>query len=73
MKTTTFSKFLKNCATRDNAVGDFARDWLKDGSPRKPQPSKGINQIIQYLESRNACPGCLEAAKAAWHEWRPQG
>lgn len=47
-------------------VGDLARDMQGD----KEFPRDGnIDEILEYLESKGACFGCLDACMEAWKEY----
>lgn len=47
-------------------MGDLARDMKGD----KEFPRNGNQEeILEYLESQNACLGCMTACREAWAEY----
>ena len=51
-------------------VGDLARDMKGD----KEFPRDGsLDEILEYLESKGACFGCLDACMEAWKEYEREG
>jgi hypothetical protein len=70
---TTFTRFIRGQRRRQDAIGDFARDWLSDRRhtpPRKPRGQVDWARMVLYLESRNASFAAIEAARRAWNEWK---
>lgn len=63
---TTFKKWLRSQRHRQDAVGDFARDWCAD--PDAP-PVRLHRQIERYLNERGVEEKVQEAARRAWVEW----
>lgn len=65
----TFSTWLRTQTKRDDAIGDFARDWVLDRSSKKPRGPYGFAALRHYLAKREACRGALNAARKAWDEY----
>ena len=54
---------------REDAVGDFCRDWVAD----RDRPRGSFSSwwyVHQYLLSVNAIPEAIDAGRRAWAEWR---
>lgn len=66
----TFTNFLRRQRRREDAVGDFARDWIKDKGAGRPRGAYNLAAVGRYLERRNACAEAHDAARTAWREWR---
>jgi len=63
--------FYKWCVDKyygeDSPLGDLASDIKNDkGFPRE---SKNKREIIQYLECKNACSGCIESFDYAFKQY----
>ena len=52
-----FLKWLKLQIERNDPIGDLARDWIDDGKPKI--------FTLDYLYSKNACSGAIDAYHAA--------
>jgi hypothetical protein len=66
-----FTTWLAAQKSRNNPVGDLARDAADDS--RFPRRVASLNRLTAYLASRGACPGALEAARRAWKEFQTAG
>ena len=61
-----FSEWLKQFAGQQNAVGDLARDVLRD----RTAPALNSRQDWRlHLDSRNACDGALDVFERAWAKY----
>ena len=61
-----FSEWLKQFAGQQNAVGDLARDVLRD----RTAPALNSRQDWRlHLDSRNACDGALDVFELAWKRY----
>lgn len=66
----TFTRYLKTQIKKNDRVGDFARDWIKDESGKKPRGYKHWNAVESYLSSQGACQAAIDSGKDAWEEWK---
>ena len=64
-----FKTFLKTKQHQNDAIGNFARDWLEDRRYKKPSGSN-LAKLIAYLESVRARSEYITAAEATWNKWR---
>jgi hypothetical protein len=64
-----FETFLKTKQHQNDAIGDFARDWLKDSTYKKPSGSN-LAKLISYLDSAGATIEYITAAETAWNSWQ---
>ena len=61
-----FSEWLKQFSGQQNAIGDLARDVLRD----RTAPTLSSRQDWRlHLDSRNACDGALDAFELAWKRY----
>ena len=61
-----FSEWLKQFAGQQNAIGDLARDVLRD----RTAPTLNSRQDWRlHLDSRNACNGALDVFERAWAKY----
>jgi hypothetical protein len=66
----TFLQYLRRQQSRDDPIGDFARDALKDKSKYKPRGMSNLSMWEEYLgNSVNACAGARAALRAAWQDY----
>lgn len=63
----TFNKWCKQQLKREDAVGDFARDFLADKCGRRLQRPMKI--MYHLAEVHNAIPGARYAFTTAWGEY----
>ncbi len=63
----SFTTWLKTQRAFDTPIGDLARDWSDDCSA--PTEVKSLEQLRNYLTSKRACEGALEAAREAWPKY----
>ena len=61
-----FSEWLKQFSGQQNAIGDLARDVLRD---RTAPALNGRQEWRLHLDSRNACDGALDAFERAWKRY----
>ena len=61
-----FNQWLKQFAGQQNAIGDLARDVLRD---RKAPTLNGRQEWRLHLDSRNACDGALAVFERAWAKY----
>ena len=62
----SFYEYLMKQCTRQDPVGDLARDAKDDLTLRK---AMSFTEWEDYLESKNACDGAMTAFKLAWDEY----
>lgn len=61
-----FSEWLKRFIGQQSAIGDLARDVLRD----RTAPALNSRQEWRlHLDSRNACDGALDAFELAWKRY----
>ena len=61
-----FSEWLKQFIGQQSAIGDLARDVLRD----RTAPALSSRQEWRlHLDSRNACDGALDAFELAWKRY----
>ena len=61
-----FSEWLKQFIGQQSAIGDLARDVLRD----RTAPALNSRQEWRlHLDSRNACDGALDAFELAWKRY----
>ena len=61
-----FSEWLKQFAGQQNAIGDLARDVLRD----RTAPTLNSRQDWRlHLNDRNACDGALDVFERAWAKY----
>ena len=61
-----FSEWLKQFSGQQNAIGDLARDVLRD----RTAPALNSRQDWRlHLNDRNACDGALDAFELAWKRY----
>lgn len=63
----TFAEYVRYAKTRDSIVNDLLGDLRAD--ERLPE-IKRLSALIFYLQSRNACPEALIAARVAWRNYQ---
>ena len=61
-----FSEWLKQFSGQQNAIGDLARDVLRD---RTAPALNGRQEWRLHLDGRNACDGALETFERAWKRY----
>jgi hypothetical protein len=62
----TFYLFCHKLSHRDDPVGDFAQDFLRDF---KGPDVATWNELEAYLRWRGACSEAVEAGREAWREY----
>ena len=61
-----FNQWLKQFAGQQNAIGDLARDVMRD----RTAPVLNSRQDWRlHLSDRNACDGALDAFERAWAKY----
>lgn len=63
----SFYMWLLTQSNRGDIVSDLVSD-IKDDS-NFPKNSTDINIMREYLESKGACDGAIEALNEAWNEF----
>ena len=64
----TFGRWLRQQRTRQDPVGDLARDFISDSCGKRLSTFVSIHRHIE--ESHTPCVGALEAMERAYREWR---
>lgn len=64
----SFGNFCRTRLKREDAVGDFARDWLADADRPKAR-RVDLHRIIQHLRLCGATENAIKAARKAWWEY----
>lgn len=59
-----FSKWLKGRRHEDTAIGDLARDMLRDAD--WPKRAKTYSTYRKHLEDTGACDNALKTLARAW-------
>jgi len=63
----SFLAWLKRHATRQDPIGDLARDAKDDAGAPKGRASKTV--WLDYLRSTGACSGAIDAFREGWREF----
>lgn len=63
----TFKVWLRSQCNRPGAIGDFARDAIRDKELPRGRPSLYV--LIEYMNARGASANAIEAMRLAWEEW----
>ena len=63
-----FWQWLRQQVSRDDAIGDLARDAIHDTT--FPRRARRESVIRDYLYQCNACEGAHTALSAGFREWR---
>jgi hypothetical protein len=74
LKSEPYSRWIKRQTKRNDAIGDFARDWRAD---KFPYPvvcgyygrGRTLREHLDYLTRSGACSAALRACAAAWREY----
>lgn len=65
---TSFTAYLRAGRFKDDAIADFAADWLAD--PKRPRGRYGWNAVAAHLRASGATEEAVVAARLAWDEWK---
>jgi hypothetical protein len=66
----TFLQWLYNQKSRDDRVGDLAKDSALDKHDSKPTGRDvDLTDWMEYLRMRSACSGAYKSARQAWDEY----
>ena len=66
----TFTRFLRDLHDRQDALGDFARDWTADRHMSRPRGAYDWPAVERFLVNRHASLNAIEAAHMAWKQWK---
>lgn len=64
----SFTAYLRDYIQSDDAIADFADDWLAD--PKRPRGRYGWNAIATHLRASGATAETITTARLAWEEYR---
>ena len=72
MSEQSFLAYCRANLRRPGALGDFCRDWVADRDRIRVHGRHGWHYLHLYLLACEACPEAIDAARAAYREWRAQ-
>lgn len=75
----TFRRWLKQQGSRDDPIGDLARDFQRDKQNvlrffrSETEPNLSLRRFYSYLRRQNACSDARQALISAYREWQGLG
>lgn len=64
----SFTAYLRAGRFQDDAICDFAYDWLADS--KRPRGRYGWNAVAAHLRASGATEEAVVTARLAWDEWK---